>query len=219
MITAELVGWSAALVGTLLGLPQVYRLSRTRSVEGLSLLAWQAILAMNLAWMSHGIILAKANVIVPNVLGLASTLPILFMMARELGRPVFRVLLPGLLLAAAMVTVDLTLGTAAYGVVAVLPSLFANLGQCVELIRSPSVAGVSPVFLIVGVLNQVLWLTWGILVNDAGTMITCAVTLMLTSFNLVWWGLRRLGLRAFGVPTRDEVRAYVRARGRAGTRA
>ena len=68
-----------------------------------------------------------------------------------------------------MIGVDLAFGTAAYGVVAVFPALFANAGQSVELIRSPSVAGVSPMFLVGGVLNQVLWLTWGLLVPDAGT--------------------------------------------------
>ena len=217
MTPVEIVGWGAALVGTLLGLPQVYRLARTRLVEGLSLPAWQAILALNIAWTSHGVILGQPNMIVPNVLGLGSTLPILILMSRELNRPLSRVLLPGVLVAGGMIGVDLAFGTAAYGVVAVFPALFANAGQCVELIRSPSVAGVSPMFLAGGVLNQVLWLTWGLLVADAGTVITATVTLAVTTFNLAWWVLRRLGLRSFGVPTRAEVRAYVRARSRAGT--
>lgn len=216
MTLVAFVGWGAALIGTLLGLPQLYRLARTRSVEGLSLPAWQAILALNLAWTSHGIILGQANMIVPNVLGLGSTVPILVLMSRELRRPLIAVLLPGVLVAGGMIGVDLAFGTAAYGVVAVFPALFANAGQCVELIRSPSVAGVAPLFLIAGVLNQVFWLAWGLLVNDAGTIITATVTLAVTTFNLVWWWLRRMGLRSFGVPTRDEVRAYVRARSRAG---
>ena len=87
MTPVEIVGWGAALVGTVLGLPQVYRLARTRNVEGLSLPAWQAILALNIAWTSHGVILGQPNMIVPNVLGLGSTLPILILMSRELGRP------------------------------------------------------------------------------------------------------------------------------------
>lgn len=218
MSPVELVGWGAALVGTVFGLPQVIRLARTRNVEGLSLPAWQAILGMNLAWTSHGVILGQLNMIVPNVLGLASTVPILVLMARELGRPLWRVLLPGVLVAVAMIGVDLGLGTAAYGLVAMWPSVFANIGQSLELIRSPRVVGVSPVYLTLGVLNQVLWLIWGLLVNDAGTIITATVTLAMTSFNLVWWLLRMLGLRSFLVPTRDEIRAYVRARSRSGTR-
>ena len=32
MTPVELIGWAAAVVGTLLGVPQVYRLARTRTV-------------------------------------------------------------------------------------------------------------------------------------------------------------------------------------------
>jgi len=101
-----------------------------------------------------------------------------------------------------------------YGMVALLPALFANTVQTLELIRSPRVDGVSPFFLIGGVLNQALWLWWGTLVVDAGTMITASTTLAMTSVNLVWWLLRQFGLRSFLVPTRSEMRAFVRARGR-----
>lgn len=212
MTAVEIVGWVAAFVGTVLGLPQVVRLARTRNVEGLSLPFWQLILALNIAWTSHGIILVKASLIVPNVLGLASTLAILIMMARELGRPLGRVFLPGVLIAAAMIAVDLVLGTAAYGMVAMWPALIANAGQTLELVRSPRVTGVSPVFLIGGVLNQALWLGWGLLVPDVGTQIAATSTLAITGINLLWWALRKLGLRSFGVPTRDEVRAHLRAR-------
>ncbi len=199
MTPVLLVGWAAAFVGTVLGLPQVVRLVRTRNVEGMSLPAWQAILALNVAWAAHGIILGQVNLIVPNVLGLASTLPILVLMSRELRKNLALVMLPGLAVAGAMIAVDLTLGTAAYGLVALLPALFANAGQSLELIRSHRVVGVSPLFISGGVLNQVLWLAWGLLVVDAGTVITASVTLALTLFNLVWWGLRSLGLRPFFV--------------------
>ncbi len=49
MTTIEIVGWVATGTGTVLGLPQVVRLVRTRSVEGMSLPTWQAWLAVNLA--------------------------------------------------------------------------------------------------------------------------------------------------------------------------
>ena len=218
MTLVLLVGWAAALVGTVLGLPQMIRLARTRNVEGLSLPAWQIILGLNIGWTSHGVTLGQLNLIVPNVLGLASTLPILFLMSRELGRPLPRVLLPGILLGVGMIATDLLFGTAVYGMVALWPALFANVGQTLELIRSPRVAGVSPFFLIAGVLNQALWLWWGTLVADAGTMITATTTLGITGVNLVWWILRQAGLRSFLVPTRSEMRAFVRARTRDRTR-
>jgi uncharacterized protein with PQ loop repeat len=218
MTLVIIVGWAAALVGTVLGLPQMVRLARTRNVEGLSLPAWQLILGLNIGWTSHGIILGQLNLILPNVLGLASTLPILVLMARELGRPLPRVLLPGIVLGIGMIATDLIFGTAVYGLVALWPALFANIGQTLELVRSPRVVGVSPFFLIAGVLNQALWLWWGTLVADAGTMITATTTLGITSVNLIWWLMRQFGLRSFLVPTRSEMRAFVRARSRARTR-
>ncbi len=209
-----MVGWAAALVGTVLGLPQMIRLARTRNVEGLSMPAWQLILGLNIGWTSHGFVLGQVNLILPNILGLASTLPILFLMARELGRPLPRVFLPGIVLGIGMIATDLLFGTAVFGIVALWPALFANIGQTLELIRAPRVAGVSPFFLIGGVLNQALWLWWGTLVADAGTMITASTTLGITSVNLVWWLMRQAGLRSFLVPTRQEMRAFVRARTR-----
>jgi uncharacterized protein with PQ loop repeat len=212
MTPVDIIGWAAALVGTVLGLPQLVRLARTRNVEGLSLPFWQILLGLNIAWMSHGIILGKLNLIVPNVLGLATTLPILIMMARELGRSLGRVFLPGLVIGSGMIVVDLALGSAAFGAVAMWPALLANVGQTMELIRSPRVRGVSPVFLVGSVLNQALWLAWGVLVSDLGTRIASTSTLSIVGFNLLWWTMRTLGLRSFGVPTRDEVRARLHAR-------
>lgn len=194
------------------------RLARTRNVEGLSLPAWQLILGLNIGWTSHGVILGQPNMIMPNILGLASTLPILFLMSRELGRSLPLALLPGVLLGSGMIATDLLFGTAVFGMVALWPALFANAGQSLELIRSPRVTGVSPFFLIGGVLNQALWLSWGLLVPDAGTMITATSILVVTSLNLVWWLMRQLGLRSFLVPTRPEMRAFVRARGRTRTK-
>jgi len=213
-----LVGWAAALVGTVLGLPQMIRLARTRNVEGLSLPAWQIILGLNIGWTSHGIILGQLNLILPNIFGLVSTLPILFLMSRELGRPLPKVMLPGIVLGIGMIATDLLFGTAVYGLVALWPALFANIGQALELVRSPRVVGVSPFFLIAGVLNQALWLWWGTLVADAGTMITATTTLGITSVNLVWWLMRQAGLRSFLVPTRQEMRAFIRARTRDRTK-
>lgn len=214
MTPVEIVGWAAAVAGTVLGLPQAIRLIRTRNVEGLSLPAWQLILILNVIWTSHGILLGKPNMIVPNTLGLVSTLPILTLMSRALGRRLVRVVLPSLVLSAVIIVVDVVLGSVAFGFVAIWPALAANVGQALELIRSPRVVGVSPTFLIVGAINQVLWLSWGLLVPDPGTAFTAAITLVIVTFNLVWWILRQFGLRAFGVPTRDEIRARMAAQRR-----
>ena len=199
-------GWAAAFVGTVLGIPQVVRLVRTRSVEGVSLAAWQVILGLNVGWLVHGFLIRQLNMIVPNGLGMIVTLTILRLVARERRRPLLRTVLPGMAIGAVMVAVDLVFGSATFGAFAVIPAIFANIGQSIELVRAPRVWGVSPAFLVGAVLNQALWLAWGLLVADPGTVIAATVTGTITLFNLVWWGLRMAGLRPLplGVVSRVE---------------
>jgi uncharacterized protein with PQ loop repeat len=191
----EVIGWAGTVSGTILGLPQVLRLVRTRRVEGLSLTAWQAMLVVNLTWTAHGISIGQAPQIVTSALSLCCTVPILYLMARELRRHVLPVLLPELLAAGALITIDQLLGSAAFGTAAIIATVVANASQSIELVRSERIVGVSVLFLILAVVNQGLWLSWAILVPDAGTMIFATVTGLITVFNLIWWSLRILGLR------------------------
>ena len=48
------------------------------------------------------------------------------------------------------------------------------------------------------------WPTWALLVHDPGTIVACSITLTITAFNLIWFILRRLGLRALFVRASDE---------------
>ena len=199
MSPVEIFGWLGALTATLLGMPQAVRLIKTRNIEGLSLVAWQATLVINIGWTVHGIVLNQWNMIIPNTLAMSATLPILILMQRELGLGLFRVLLPGVLGGVAMILVDVFAGSAAFGSVALIPALLANAGQSVALVRSPRVEGVSPVFLVTQVINQLVWLIWAVLLPDSGTQIAAFVTGCVAVFNLVWWLLRQFGLRAFAV--------------------
>lgn len=200
MLPVELIGWLATLAGIALGLPQVLRLVRTRRVEGLSLTAWQAWLVVNLSWTAHGISISQPPQILTSALALCSTVPILYLMARELRRRLLPVLLPGLLGAGALISVDQIFGSAVFGTLAIIPAVIANAGQSLELVRSKRIVGVSVLFLILAVVNQGLWLSWAILVPDIGTTIVAAVTGTITAFNLIWWSLRFLGLRPFLQP-------------------
>ena len=197
MSAVEVIGWAGTVSGTILGLPQFLRLVRTRRVEGLSLTAWQSMLVANLIWTAHGIRIGQPPQVVTSALSLCATVPILYLMARELRRRFLLVLLPGLLAATALITVDQFLGSAAFGTAAIVAAVIANAGQSIELVRSPRIVGVSVLFLILAVVNQGLWLSWAILVPDIGTVIFATVTGTITAFNLIWWSLRRLGLRPF----------------------
>ena len=197
MTAADIVGWLAVCVGMVVALPQLVRLARTHKVDGLSLTSWRSILAMNVAWAAHGVRLGAPALIITNSIGLCSTVPILYLLARRFRRPLVPLLLPSLVVAAAMIAVDHILGSAAYGLAAITIALVSNLGQSMQLVRAPHVSGVSPLFVTLAVLNQAVWVVWGLLVKDAGTVMTASTVCGLTSFNLLWYVLRRLGLRAF----------------------
>lgn len=198
MTPVEIIGWLAAAVGTVLGLPQLARLLRTHSVEGLSLIAWQIMLAVNLSWAAHGVRIQQPPQIITSAFSLFATAPILFLMSRHLGRRVSHVLAPGLAVAAVMVLVDQALGSAAFGMASVVPAVVSNVRQGLELVRAPDVRGVSGGFLGLAVLNQCLWFSWAMLVGDAGSIIAALVTGACVAFNLAWYLLRRIGVRALG---------------------
>ncbi len=197
MTPVDLLGWVATLVGTVLALPQLVRLARTRNIEGLSLVGWQTALVLNLAWTAHGISIGQLPQILSSSLALFSTVPILVLMAHELGRGVLATMLPSIAVAATMVGVDVILGSTAYGIVAIVPGIVITAAQSVELVRSEHVRGVSPASLALGFCNLTLWGAWAFLVNDSGSIIAVSTTWFVGLFNLVWYALRRFGLRPF----------------------
>lgn len=190
-----ILGWLAAGVAMLLGVPQIVRLVRTRSTDGLSMLLWQAMFSINVGWAGHGLKIGAVNMIATNVVGLASTLTIMVLIMKARGLRAHRVLPWSFVGAAALVAIDLGLGSAAFGTAAVIPAVIANAGQSVELIRAPRVTGVAPLFLAGQVVNQALWFCWALLAGDGGTLITAPATGLIALFNLVWWAMRKAGLR------------------------
>jgi uncharacterized protein with PQ loop repeat len=197
MTAAVALGWLAVVISTTMGLPQLFRLVRTRNVEGVSLTAWRLILAMNLAWTAHGIRISQTPLILTNALGPLTTVPILYLLARASGRKMLPTLVPSVVLAAAAVGVDLAFGSAAYGVAAVGLAVVATVGQSLELIRAPHVRGVATLYMVLAVVNQLVWLGWALLVADPGSTISATSMATMAAFNLAWYVMRRFGLRAF----------------------
>lgn len=211
MSPVDLLGWVATVLGTVLAIPQLVRLARTRSVEGLSLVGWQTALVLNLIWTSHGISIGQLPQVLSSFLALFTTIPILVLLARELGRPLVRTVLPALAVAAALISVDAFLGSTAFGVAAILPGVAITAAQSVELVRAEHVRGVAPSSLVLGFANLTLWTVWAYLVGDSGTLIAVAITWVVAAFNLVWYVLRRLGLRAFFAATGEPVAVLAQA--------
>jgi uncharacterized protein with PQ loop repeat len=196
------IGWFATVLGATLGVPQLVHLARSRNVEGLSLVAWQAWLTVGVAWAVHGLRIGQLPQAVTATVSLSATVPILYLLAQQAVRRLRLVLLPGLLSAAVMIAADQIFGSAVFGVIAIVPAVISNAGQSLELVRADHVRGVSAPFIWLGMLNQLLWLVWAVLVADPGTLIAASTGLAITTFNLGWYILRRLGLRAFRYPRR-----------------
>ncbi|WP_203567486.1 SemiSWEET family sugar transporter [Aestuariimicrobium ganziense] len=192
MELATLLGWIAAVLGSVVGIPQAIRIIRTRAVEGISLLAWQSLLVTNIAWGTHGALIGEVNMLVVNVLAFFCTITVLFLMARARGKSLVAVFAPGVLLGLAMVAIDVWAGSAVFGTIAAIPGVGGLLGQSVALIRARSVKGVSMPFLGLTFANFVSWAAWGYLVDDAGTLITNVLTAAVSGFNLLWLVVRRL---------------------------
>jgi uncharacterized protein with PQ loop repeat len=192
----EILGWIGACTSTLIGLPQLVRLWRTRDVSGLSPFFWMLKLGLDTGWALHGLNIGKWNMVVPNALALLITLAVLWLLHRERGLSYVRLGVPGTLLLGALTGLDWGLGSFAFGLVAGLLAVVASSGQSVDLLRSPKVTGVSPLFLVVYNLNQAIWITWSYLVNDSGTIIAGWLTELVVGFNLLWWVARTLGVPA-----------------------
>lgn len=205
MTTAQIVGWLATFVGAVVGFPQLWRLVRTRNVEGLSLVAWQWILVMNVVWFAHGVRIDQPPQLVVNSIGACATVPILVLLSRAVGRRLWQVVLPSLVAAAVIIAIDHFLGSAAFGLAAIVPGIGSTVGQTIELVRAPHVRGLSALFMVLAFVNQALWTTWAFLIGDPGSVITAVTMSLLTGANLVWYGARRLGLRAFFSPTETSI--------------
>lgn len=194
MTPAEIVGWAGALTALSIGIPQAIRLLRTRNTAGLSVVAWQAMLTLNIGWLVHGFLINAPNMIVPNVVSVVVSTTVLLLLRQERQLNAWKLLAPIALCAGVMVVVDSTLGSTWFGVTAIMASLIANTGQGINLVREPAITGVAPGFLIIQLANQVVWLTWGLLVGDPGTVLSSSFTGLIALFNTVWWILRRIGM-------------------------
>lgn len=199
-----IIGWTATVTGTVLGLPQMLRLLRTRNIEGVSVATWQVMLALNVAWTAHGIRIWQANMITGNILAFLSTAVIITVIAQVTRRTWIGVAWPGFAVAAGMMAVDQWLGPAVYGLVAAAPATVGQLTQSRELVTSDSVDGVSGVFLAVNLVNFGLWAYWGFLAGDQSAFIASTIAGTVALFNMVWYPLRLSGLRAFMVAPASE---------------
>ena len=194
MIWVDLVGWTCAVLGSIAMIPQTVKLLRDRNTAGISLAFWQILMGISIGWASHGILTGSPHVIIPNAVTLACALITLYLIrqGRALGH--LAVFGPGLALGTAAAMTDWFVGATAFGLLVAVPGILGILGQFIEIVRAPDVSGLSQGFLIMGVVTQVAWLTWGIATDDIAFLINAGAATTLTSLSYGWYLLRRRGL-------------------------
>lgn len=190
------IGWTAAAVGAFFAMPQFVRIARSRNSAGLSLRGWQLQSAVSLAWVGHGIMYAMANQIAANaVIGFCS-LGILWFVLRDRKLDLWRVAIPVLIAAAVLIAIDLWLGQVAFGLVLIVPIVGSLSAQLRQMIAAPDLSGVSPGYLVLAAVIQVLWLVWSFMVTDWSVTLSSLASFTLLAANLIVWAVRSVRLRA-----------------------
>ena len=188
----DILGWTGAVTGALVALPQVVRILRTSATTGIAPLTWRLLVGVNLAWMAHGVITHHPNIVVSNALYALCTSTILILLWRHRGIRLWQLFVPGILLGALMVAVDAFSGPIAFAVIAFIPAALSQIAQFRSLVVSRSVQGVSLWWLGYCVLNQTIWLSWAVLAHEISLMIVATGLGILMTLNLILGVLRRL---------------------------
>lgn len=166
----DAIGWVAALCSALLALPQGFRIAATRSVSGVSLLAWQTMLVAGIAWFAHGLLTARAQLIWPNALLAMTSAGVLWQLWR--ARRLTFGWVWGLPAAATAVAfgADVAGGPVAFAAVILVPDIAGALAQLVAIRRTDDVLAVSAAGLLLNLLNQVLWLIFAIPIHEVSVI-------------------------------------------------
>jgi len=187
-------GWACAVVGSLLSVPQILRLLLGRTSAGVSLLLWQLLLGGGLGWTYHGIVVGHANLIVPNALSAALAALVLAMLARDRHLPARRVWPLGLAVGLALVAVEVLGGSAAFGIAVIAPFIVGLGGQTRDLLRSPDLSGLSPLYVVGTLVVQLMWWSWALGVGELSTLICSTVVGLVALTNVLLWAARTRGV-------------------------
>lgn len=194
MTPLEIWGWACGIFGASTGLPQVIRIVRARTSAGLSLLSWQLNLGAIMAWAAHGILVARPNLIGPNLFLVVCYTVILTLIVRDRALPVAATVAPVLGLFGVLAAVDVLAGSFWFGVVVVIPGIFAALAQLKDLIERPDLSGVSVTWLWMLVMLNLMWFSWSVFSGEIAIFVVASVMGVLSITNVVTFLLRRTGV-------------------------
>jgi len=189
----EFIALVGAVVSASISVPQFLLVLRTKSTKGLSMTPWVISIGTGIGWICHGLRVGEINLAWPSMWGLVVSATLLYYLRRNGHYHSLTKLLPGFALAALLVALDNGLGSVAFGLAVIWPSVYGMMRQGIALMRSPDVTGVSVGAWVLQVLNQAMWLYWAICVHEMGTIISGAVCLGPAIFVLTWRLIRANG--------------------------
>lgn len=201
----ETLGWTAGAYSACVAMPQLARVVRSRTTAGISLLAWQSSLASNLSWTVYGLLTRHVNLWLPCLLLALSAAWMLIMVARD-RRPVddslravgridpLRIFGAPALVVVATCLLAVTAGPLAFSAAVFVPAALAQLLQLRSLMISADISAVSLPYLLMGVIGQALWFSWGVLADDISNKLVAGCLIVLAGANLAWCLLRRFDL-------------------------
>ncbi|QDP95979.1 hypothetical protein FOE78_08775 [Microlunatus elymi] len=203
-VIVDVLGWTAAVYGAVVAVPQIARVLKFRSTAGISRLAWQSSLASNLSWVSYGVMTHHLNLWFPCLLVGLCAAWMLIMIERD-RRPghdplrdrrgtsitLLRTFALPMVVATLAFTMAATIGSLAFSVLVFIAAAVAQLLQLRSLMTCRDISAVSVPYLAMGVVGQVLWFSWGMLAHDSSNQLVAGFLIVLTAANLGCYTLRR----------------------------
>ncbi len=189
-------GWVCAAVGSVVSVPQLVRLLRGRTSAGLSPLMWELNTAAAIGWAVHGVNTGMLNIIIPNAIMAVFGAMVVRMIQTDRELSAAGVLAPIVAVTATLMAVELFTTPELFGIAVLIPLSFGMLGQTIDLIREPDLAGISAPTLTLTSVIQYMWVAWAIGVGDSSVIICGTVLGVISTFNVVWLVLRLRGLPA-----------------------
>ena len=197
-------GWVCALAGTFASLPQVVRLLRAGTSDGVSLLMWQLLLGVGIGWTAHGFTVGHANVVVPNLASAILAACVVAMVRRDRGLSAVKVWPLGFVVGLLCIAMEQLGSSALFGIVVMIPIAIGSLGQTRDLLRAPDIEGLSGGYMVVAFVLQAMWLTWGFAAGDISIQICASAVGLLAGVNLVLWVARVRGTVATDISPRED---------------
>lgn len=194
MSVVDAVGWIAALSSASLAVPQGARIAMTRSVAGVSTVAWQTMLIAGIAWTAHGLLHGTPQIIWPNALLAITSAWVLWQLTVARRLPILRTWSVPVAVAALAFGADVAFGPLAYAAVAFVPGAIGQFSQLRAILRVTDPSGVSMVALAANLLNQVLWFGYALPAHEVAVLAVCTPMAFLVTASIAALWVRRRGL-------------------------